>query len=263
MSSTPRFFVPPEAIVGDTVTLPTEAAHHARNVLRLRVGEAVVLHDGLGVAYQATLTDLSGKVVQAQVTRRAPVLAEPRTRITVAQALPKTSDKIEQVLQHGTEIGAAGFLFFAAKRSVARLAEGEKIDKRLLRWRGILQGAAEQSGRGIIPSVEWAGLTPDLAKRLPDFDRTLILHESAALPLAAVLAEIPLEQSRQIRLLIVVGPEGGLDDQSEVPMLTDAGGVSVSLGPRILRTETAALVALTQILFAREPMIPTDAPSPA
>ena len=261
MSSIPRFFVPPEAIHIDRATLPAEAAHHARNVLRLRAGELVVLHDGLGFAYHATLNDMSGKTVSATVTRRSFVLAEPQTRITVAQALPKTSDKIEQVLQHGTEIGAAGFLFFSARRSVARLAEGEKIDKRLLRWRVILQGAAEQSGRGIIPTVEWIGLTTDLAKRLPAFDRVLILHESASLPLATALAQIPDEQATP-RLLIIVGPEGGLDDQSEVPILTDAGGLSVSLGPRILRTETAALVALTQILFAREPIASDAAPHP-
>jgi 16S rRNA (uracil1498-N3)-methyltransferase len=259
VSSIPRFFIPPEAVNGDTATLPPEAAHHARNVLRLRAGEPVILHDGQGFAYHATLNEMSGKTVLAAVTGRSVVTAEPKTCITVAQALPKTSDKIEQVLQHGTEVGAAGFLFFSARRSVARLAEGEKIDKRLLRWRGILQGAAEQSGRGIIPTVEWIGLTQDLAKRLPKFDHVLILHEAAALPLANALADVPSEDKN---LLIIVGPEGGLDEQSEVSLLTAAGGVSVSLGPRILRTETAALVALTQILFAREPLSP-DAASPA
>ncbi len=259
MSSIPRFFIAPQAISGDTATLPPEAAHHARNVLRLRAGEPVVLHDGLGFAYNATLQEMSGKTVLATINDRSPVLAEPATRITVAQALPKTSDKIEQVLQHGTEIGAAGFLFFSARRSVARLAEGEKIDKRLLRWRGILQGAAEQSGRGIIPTVEWVGLTTDLAKRLEAFDHVLILHEAASLPLADVLTDIP---SVNKNLLIIVGPEGGLDEQSEVSLLTQGGGVPVSLGLRILRTETAALVALTQILFAREP-IPAHAASPA
>jgi 16S rRNA (uracil1498-N3)-methyltransferase len=199
---------------------------------------------------------MSGKTVSAAVTGRSVVTAEPETRITVAQALPKTSDKIEQVLQHGTEVGAAGFLFFSARRSVARLAEGEKIEKRLLRWHGILQGAAEQSGRGIIPTVEWLGLTQDLAKRLPAFEHVLILHEAAALPLARVLADIP---SKDKNLLIVVGPEGGLDEQNEVSLLAASGGVYVSLGARILRTETAALVALTQILFAREPVSPDAA----
>jgi 16S rRNA (uracil1498-N3)-methyltransferase len=218
VSSIPRFFISPQAINGDTATLPPEAAHHARNVLRLRAGEPVILHDGQGFAYHATLNEMSGKTVSAAVTGRSVVTAEPETRITVAQALPKTSDKIEQVLQHGTEVGAAGFLFFSARRSVARLAEGEKIEKRLLRWHGILQGAAEQSGRGIIPTVEWIK-----------------------------------------NLLIVVGPEGGLDEQNEVSLLAASGGVSVSLGPRILRTETAALVALTQILFAREPVSPDAA----
>ncbi|MBC8104095.1 MAG: 16S rRNA (uracil(1498)-N(3))-methyltransferase [Cytophagales bacterium] len=252
MSSTPRFFVPPAAIRGDTATLPPEAAHHIRNVLRMEAGQSIVLHDGLGFAYSGTLTEVAGKAaVVAAITDRTPVAAEPTTRITVAQALPKTSDKIEQVLQHGTEVGAAGFLFFAGRRSVARLAEGEKIDKRLARWRGIVLGAAEQSGRGILPTVEWAGLTPDLVRRLGDFDHVLVLHEAATFPLADALRQVAVTA---IRLLIVVGPEGGLDDQSEVPLLVGAGGVPLTLGPRILRTETAALVALAQILFAREMM---------
>lgn len=248
MSSAPRFFVPPQAIDGNTVTLPPEAAHHAKNVLRLRPGERLLVHNGLGTIYDCVLSDAVGKTATALVESHGPALTEPRTRITVAQALPKTSEKIEQVLQHGTEVGASGFVFFTARRSVARLAEGEKIEKRLARWRGIVQGAAEQSGRGLLPSVGWLATSRELASTFSGYDTVFVLHEGALTLLRSALDTLPTEK---IRLLLIVGPEGGLDEESEVALFGAAGAVPISLGPRVLRTETAALVALAQVLFAR------------
>jgi 16S rRNA (uracil1498-N3)-methyltransferase len=248
MSSTPRFFVPPDAIQDDTILLPPEAAHHARNVLRLRAGERLLIHDGCGTAYDCLLAEGPGKSAVAQIAARGPVRTEPRTRVTVAQALPKTPDKVEQVLQHGTEVGAAGFLLFAGCRSVARLAEGDKIEKRLARWRDIVRAAAEQSGRGVLPSVEWRPSAGDVGGTFGAYDAALVLHEGATRPLRGVLDALPPPAAR---LLIVVGPEGGLTDD-EVDLFAERGGRIVLLGPRVLRTETAALVGLAQILYALE-----------
>jgi 16S rRNA (uracil1498-N3)-methyltransferase len=248
MSSVPRFFVPPDAVQGDTVTLPPESAHHARNVLRLRPGEALIVHDGAGTAYHCRLLDGSGgKQATARVESSGPVATEPKTRITVAQALPKTSDKIEQILQHGTEVGAAGFVVWPAARSVARLADGDKVDKRLARWRGIVQGAAEQSGRGVLPTVGWLGSAPDLARTFGDYDAVFVLHEGATTPLHTALDDLPTAT----RLLFIVGPEGGLTADHEVPQFVTGGARAVTLGTRVLRTETAALVALAQALYHR------------
>ena len=246
MSSTPRFFVPPEAIAGDTLTLPPDDAHHARSVLRLRAGEVVLIHDGRDRVYRGTLTEVTARAVTARVDPPTPAGTEPTTRITVAQALPKTTDKIEQVLQHGTEVGAAGFLVWSAARSVAKLGANDKVDRRLERWRGIVKGAAEQSGRGVLPEVEWATNSRDVAERARGFDATLVAHEAATESLADVLARLP---GTTARLLVIVGPEGGLTDE-EVARFAGTGASLVSLGPRVLRTETAALVALAQILFA-------------
>ncbi len=248
MSSIPRFFVPPSAIASNVVTLPDADAHHARSVLRLRAGEPVFLHDGRNTIYQATLTDVSPRAVLARVESSEPARTEPATRVTVAQALPKTTDKAEQVLQHGTEVGAAGFLLWGAFRSVAKLGAGEKIEKRLERWRGIVKHAAEQSGRGVLPVVEWAANARAVIEQFSGFDAVLVAHESATRPLAAALTELAPDTTR---LLVVVGPEGGLTDD-EVGLFTSVGAQTISLGPRVLRTETAALVALAQILFARD-----------
>jgi 16S rRNA (uracil1498-N3)-methyltransferase len=248
MSSTPRFFVPPDAIQGSTILLPPEATHHARNVLRLRPGERVLIHDGCGTAYDCVLADEPGKTAVARIAARMPVRTEPRPRVTIAQALPKTPDKVEQVLQHGTEVGAAGFLLFAGRRSVARLTEEDKIAKRLARWRDIIHSAAEQSGRGILPSVGWHISSERIAETFPEYDTALILHEGATQPLRAALDVL---SGSAARVLILVGPEGGLTEE-EVSLFSDRGGCAITLGPRVLRTETAALVGLAQILYALE-----------
>jgi 16S rRNA (uracil1498-N3)-methyltransferase len=246
VSSIPRFFVSPADIAEGFVTFPPTDAHHARNVLRMRVGEAVVVLDGTGTAHQATLTEVSPERVVAEVTASAPSVSEPRTRITVAQALPKNTDKLEDVLQHGTEVGAAGFVVFGAQRSVAKLEEN-KLAKRLERWSAIVKGAAEQSGRGIVPPVSWAGngVKRVLAEKSSQ-EAVFVMHEAAALPLPQALSAA----ADITAITFLVGPEGGFTDD-EVNTVVAAGGVAVSLGPRVLRTETAALVALAQILYAR------------
>jgi len=256
MSSLPRFFVPPALLTADEVTLPTEAAHHARTVLRLRVGEEALVHDGAGGGARVALTEVGPKAVQARVVERFAVHTEPRLRITVAQALPKTADKVDQVLQHGTEVGAAGFLFFPAQRSVARLEGRDKVERRVERWRAIVQGAAEQSGRGVLPTVEWLTGGEALAERLSGCGASLTLHESAGTPLRVALSPPPAAAAAD--LCLVVGPEGGLTE-AEVVRFAAAGAAAVSLGPRVLRTETAALVALAQILYAREADADVDA----
>lgn len=249
MSSIPRFFVTPDAIDAERkqIVLPPDVTHHARNVLRLRAGETLILHDGQGRAYTATLGDGAGKTAIAHITDAHDVTTEPKTRITVAQALPKTSDKVEQVLQHGTEIGAAQFVFFQSERSVARMEARDKIEKRLERWAEIVKGAAEQSGRGLLPTVRWEPWLKGLLTGLGEYDLTLVMHEGATVPLRAALGAQPDAR----RVCILVGPEGGFAEP-EVAALEAAGAMSVTLGPRVLRTETAALVAVAQILYERD-----------
>lgn len=248
MSSIPRFFVPPSAIQGDTVALPADAAHHAVNVLRLREGEEIVVHDGSGDGYRCRLIRAQPKGTVAAVESRYTAPTEPRTRITVAQVLPKTGEKIEQVLQHGTEVGAAGFVLFQSERSVARMEQKDKIEKRLERWQGIVQGAAEQSGRGRLPTVEWERHAPDITRRIGEWDAAITLHEGATVSLRDALQTERIAGAT--RLLILVGPEGGFSE-NEVAGFTGAAALPVSLGTRVLRTETAALVALAQILYSR------------
>lgn len=237
MSSVPRVFLSHGLLVGGSATLPDDAAHHLRNVLRMRVGEAVTLLDGAGNQAIGRLTEVDKERVRVEFGQITPCLSEPPFHAIVCQALPKSLEKVEQVLQHGTELGAAGFVLFASERSVARL-DDRRAEGKLERWRRIVLSAAEQSGRGRVPTVSWSGRGLPVA----DGARRIVLHESAGTPLRETLETVAVN----LPLALVVGPEGGLTEP-EVAHWIAEGAVSASLGPRILRTETAALAALAQI----------------
>lgn len=259
MSTVPRFFVPSGTVTPEAtrLLLPPDVAHHAVGVLRLKAGESLILHDGENVAYDCVLeAGATSRAAAVAIAGRRLLQTEPGLRITVAQALPRTSEKIEQVLQHGTEVGAAGFILFSGARSVARLAQNEKVEKRLERWRGIVRSASEQSGRGVLPDVVWRNAARDVVgDDFPRFDHILLAYEMADKPLRLALDALP---DSMTRILVLVGPEGGFSTD-EVSLFIRSGADSISLGPRILRTETAALVLLSQILYARE-SVPSDAP---
>ncbi len=245
MSSVPRFFVARNAVDSTQVILSPEDAHHARSVLRLRAGEAIEVCLSDGLVHYCTLTEVEAGRVAAEINQSGASTAEPRLRITVVQALPKNDDKVEQVLQHGTEIGAAGFFLFLSARSVARPDEA-RLKKRMERWRGIVKAAAQQSGRASLPEVAWGGSTSGLP--VLTGDNAFVLHEKASVPLRHALENLSASAPD---LKLLVGPEGGFTEE-EAADAASRGAVVVSLGPRVLRTETAALTALAQILFVRD-----------
>jgi 16S rRNA (uracil1498-N3)-methyltransferase len=231
------FFVTRKDTEGDTIALPEDKAHHIRTVLRMRVGDSLLLHDGAGRAALAVLESVEKRGVIARLKGDwQPVTTEPTRQITVFQALPKIGEKAEQILQHGVEIGAAAFVFFGSEKSI-RLEGPDRIRRKLARWEEIARNAAEQSGRGIVPPVSWEETLPDALVR-PEGLTRLVCQAGANL---SVSQAAPGTDS----LSLFVGPEGGFTG----PELKALGGVPVSLGPRILRTETAALAALSRLLL--------------
>jgi 16S rRNA (uracil1498-N3)-methyltransferase len=164
----------------------------------------------------------------------------PAPPVTVVQALPK-SDRAELAVELATEAGCDAFVPWQAVRCVARWDSSAKIDKGLRRWEAVVRSAARQSRRAHIPTVDGVVKTPELAQRIrtrvADGAVVLALHESATRP----LVDVPVAQADSLMLL--VGPEGGIDD-GELAALSDAGAIAVRLGPTVLRTSTAAAVAL-------------------
>jgi 16S rRNA (uracil1498-N3)-methyltransferase len=224
--------------VGDEVTVEGDEAHHAVAVRRLRAGERVVLTDGAGVAVEGPVAT-TGKRVFSLTVETVTSLDAPVPEVVVVQALPK-GERGELAVEVLTEIGVARVVPWAAARSVA-VWKGERAAKSLARWRATAREAAKQARRSWFPEVSDLATTADVVALVADADVAVVLHEDAAASLAAV--DVPAAG----RILVVVGPEGGLSDE-EVATFVAAGAVSVRLGTEVLRTSTAGLAAASALL---------------
>lgn len=233
------FYVDALPDVGEIAVVDGDEGFHAANVRRIRAGERLDLSDGAGMLAHCVIEDVGKGRLSARVLERRMVLpAAPP--VTVVQALPK-SDRSELAIELATEAGADAFVAWAASHCVARWGGPGRIDKGLRRWTAVARSAARQSRRAHIPSVTGLVSTPELVQRIRD-DVTagavvLALHESAV----ARLTELPVAQADS--LVLIVGPEGGIADD-EIAALTKAGATAVRLGPTVLRTSSAAAVAL-------------------
>lgn len=223
---------------GDTVRVEGDEAHHAVAVRRLRVGEGVVLTDGLGttVTGRVAATGKRDLTVEAADVVTAP---EPDPWLTVVQALPK-GERGELAVEVLTEIGVASIVPWAAGRSVA-VWKGERAVKSLARWRSTAREAGKQSRRAWFPEVAALASTTDVVPLVAAADLAVVLHEEATTALASL--DVPATGT----LLVVVGPEGGLTDD-EVAAFATAGAVPVRLGAEVLRTSTAGLAACAALL---------------
>jgi 16S rRNA (uracil1498-N3)-methyltransferase len=239
-----RFFVPPEVLASETVELDRELSHRLRHVLRLRAGAMVVFFDGRGREYEAVLEDMSAPAVQARVLQQREGIPEPRTRLVLYQSLVK-GDRFDWVLEKGTELGVAAFVPLISRRSVMRPRGANS--GRSARWRRIIVEAAEQCGRSVLP--ELAPVT-DLGEAFDSAPglRLLPWEEERALGLRTVLREALSEGVELPEVSLFVGPEGGFTRQ-EVDRARDGGVRVVSLGSRILRSETAGIVAAAAVLW--------------
>jgi 16S rRNA (uracil1498-N3)-methyltransferase len=221
---------------GSPAVVDGDEGHHAATVRRIRVGEQVDLSDGAGTLAHCVVEDVAKGRLTARVQDRR-VVAPPRPRVTVVQALPK-SERSELAVELATEAGADAFVAWQAARCVARWDGAAKVDKGLRRWNAVARSAARQSRRPYVPEATGVLSTAELTRWVAGHaGPVLALHESATAP----LRDLPLAQADSIALL--VGPEGGIADE-ELDALTGAGASVVRLGPSVLRTSTAAAVAL-------------------
>lgn len=227
-----RFYCPSHLAPGVDVELPPDAAHHAEKVLRLRQGERVQVFDGDGSEY-AGLIQFAGKRAHVQLERAIETPRESPLAVTLVQALA-VADKMDWIVQKAVELGAQAVQPIAAERSVLRL-EGERAEKRVAHWQQVAIGAAEQCGRSHLTPVR--GIRK-LAHWLADTAGTTrwVLHPEEAQPLTRMARP-------QGPVAVLVGPEGGWSP-AELAMLKAAACQPVTLGPRVLRTETAGLAML-------------------
>ena len=239
MSDPLRFFVPLESLQGDRLTISGDTHHHLYKVLRVRLGSRLTLLDGRGHCCEVELERIDWQDALARVVRRW--REDDRSLpVTLIQAAPK-GDKFDLVLQKGTELGVRCFRLVRTAYSVPQVSP-DRMLKREQRWLRIVTEAARQCRRSFLPEVSLAPHLADLVNEQTD-DLKLVLWEAGSVPLAEALPE---ETPAGIRLL--VGPEGGFAED-EIAAITAAGFVAVHLGPRILRTETAGLAAVSVLQF--------------
>ncbi|HEY9869354.1 MAG TPA: RsmE family RNA methyltransferase [Candidatus Obscuribacterales bacterium] len=250
-----RFFLPREAIDTEAATVSlTDAAlvNQLRAVLRLKAGEEILVLDGQGNLYRCLLRTLTKSVGQAEIIAVEKACGDPCVDVTVALPLLK-GDRFDWAIQKLTELGAARVVPVISDRTVVKKTSAIK----LARWQAIAREAAEQCERATIPQVVVPSALSELvtgsgASQTPPADISFICAERRGAPLLkTMLHNYRIEFGRPQRVRVLVGPEGGFSDR-EVESASAAGFVPVSLGERILRSETAALLALAVIVCALE-----------
>lgn len=240
-----RFFVTPESIRERVVVFTDAQAHQLRDVLRLRAGQEILVLDNAGHEYRVRLSDDSRAQVRGEIIEQRIARGEPQTKIILYQALCK-SDKFEWVLQKGAEVGIAEFVPMLTARAIADSVRKQKY----ARWSQIVTEAAEQAGRGKIPPLaELQSFEASLEMAKTRGGSIYILWENEH----ALDLKRALDGSMSEGIHLFVGPEGGFTER-EIEMARAFGAQSITLGPRIFRTETAGLVAASAILFARNEM---------
>ena len=242
--SRPVFFLDSasDLSAGESCVLDGAEGHHAAVVRRVRVGEQVVLTDGRGTALDAEVTVVGRGDVTCSI-HAARHEARPPLQVTVVQAIPK-GDRGELAVDLLTEVGVDVIVPWQAERCVSRW-KGEKVERGRAKWDAVAREAAKQSRRTWWPVVAPLADTGAVAELIGRADMAWVLHETATAPLAEVLAGGA--QPNAGRVVLVVGPEGGVSD-AELDALVAAGASAVRLGPTVLRTSTAGVVAASLVL---------------
>lgn len=242
-----RFYIEPSQKQGDTIEIIGEDVNHIKNVLRMKNGEQFVLCDGAGTDYLCELVGAKERNLLAHILEEKPSETELPVRLVLFQGLPK-KDKMELIIQKVVELGVAEIVPVVTKRTIVKTDEG-KSEKKQNRWQAIAESAAKQSGRGVIPRVTPICTWKEALAQMKDLEYNTILYENARgmQPTAEFVAAAAEKKS----IGIFVGPEGGFTEE-EVEAVKAQGAECLSLGKRILRTETAGLAMLSMLMLSIE-----------
>lgn len=242
-----HFFVDRSSIEGDIIRIEGEDRHHAVDVLRVRTGEELLVSDGEGTDYVCTVTDPGQEELILSVRERLRSDNELSSEVWLFQGMPK-SDKLELIIQKATELGVSHIVPVMTKNTVVKLDE-RKLPQKLSRWSSIAEAAAKQSKRSVIPQIHGPMKLTEALELAEGFEVSVIPyeHEEGIESLCeAITGFIPGR-----RIGIFIGPEGGFD-RLEIKLAEHKGVLPVSLGKRILRTETAAIAVLSLVMIRLE-----------
>lgn len=240
-----RFVISSDDIMGSWVYITGAEAAHLKKVLRLKPGDKVTVFDGNGREFLVELVEINEGGTKARILEVSDSIPEPPVGVTLIQGLSK-GDKLEFIIQKGTELGVKRFIPVQTERTVVRL-DDKKAAERQARWQRIALEASKQCRRAVIPQVEMLTGLAEAIAGLPQEKVLLVPWEGEHnRGLKEFLRTLRPGEKREI--FVVIGPEGGLTGK-EVELIINAGGYPVTLGSRILRTETAGIAAVTMILY--------------
>ncbi len=238
----PKFFVDPNKVMGDIITIDTSDVLHITKVLRLNVGDTVTVSDSTSTDYECEITEILKDSVLLKVLSKKNIDTESNIEITVFQALPKAS-KMEYIIQKNTELGVVRFVPVALLRCVVKLDKKEE-DKKVLRWQKISDEAAKQSGRGILPQVTGVHNLKSAVEEMKKSDLFFVPYESE--DNNSLKPFLRGKTPKTVSYLI--GPEGGFSPE-EIDYIKEQGIPLITLGKRILRTETASLAVTSMLMY--------------
>lgn len=244
-----KFFVEKEQIENNRIKIIGRDVNHIKNVLRLQQGSEIQIGNAQNEEnYKCKIQEINNQYIECTVLEKIEIVTEPNVEIHLFQGLPK-ADKMESIIQKTTEIGIKEITPVIMARSIVKLEDKTAI-KKVERWQKIAEVAAKQSKRDIIPQVNLPTNLKNIYENLSGYDIVLVAYEKEEnTTIKQVLRKIT--HKKNAKIAIIIGPEGGME-QEEIEQLTKAGAKVVSLGKRILRTETAPIVVTTIIIYEWE-----------
>ena len=242
----PKFFVPTNQIEKDKIVIQNDDVNHIKNVLRAKVDDKIDICDyNTSKNYVCEIEEIEDKVIRCKIIEQIDSNVESEVKVSIFQGIPK-ADKMELVIQKSVELGAHDITPIEMKRCVVKLKEKDKT-KKIQRWQKISEVAAKQSGRDIIPRINNIININKLCESLEKYDLVLVAYENEKInTLKNEL--IKIKNNKKVKIAIIIGPEGGID-KAEIEQLEKYNAKIVTLGNRILRTETVALSMLSIIMY--------------
>ena len=239
----PRFFVEQGQITEDKIEITGQDVRHIRDVLRLDYNALIDICNKEGIDYECTIEEINKENIVAKILTQSFSASEPKTKVILFQSLIK-GDKIEWVIQKSIEIGVSKIIPMQTTFCVSKMDKSKKTDGKINRWNKIAQSAAKQSGRGIIPEVTSPVTFNKAVELCKEMDLGLIAYEKE--DQKNLRSQLQGQAGKTIGVLI--GPEGGFSKE-EIQKAEEAGIKAITLGPRILRSETASITLVSNILY--------------
>lgn len=244
----PKFFVKNEQITENNIYIKGQDVNHIKNVLRSQIGDDIeICNSDSQQNYLCNIEKIDRDVINCKIIEKKENIAESNVQVTIFQGLPK-SDKMEYIIQKSVELGVYNIVPTEMKRCVVKLTDKDKIKKQE-RWQKISEVAAKQCGRDIIPKIEEVVNIKNISSRINDYDLFLIAYEKEIDN--SLKNELKKLENTKSKIAVLIGPEGGLEE-NDVLNLKENGAKVISLGKRILRTETVALNVLSIIMYEIE-----------